>query len=59
MSQFTDRFSPTAEDYKAVVEFARVNGLSVAESPENRLFVPISGSAVHVEKAFNVRMNNY
>jgi len=59
VAQFADQFSPTAEDYQAVIEFARANGFTVAETPSNRMVVTISGSAAQVEKAFNVRMNSY
>jgi hypothetical protein len=59
VNQFTQQFGPTAEDYQAVVDFAKANGFSVTDSAANRLIVPISGTAAQVEKAFNVRMNNY
>jgi hypothetical protein len=59
VDQFTQQFGPTAEDYQAVVEFARANGFTVTSTPANRMIVPISGSAAQVEKAFNVRMNIY
>ena len=59
VDQFTQQFGPTAEDYEAVVGFAKANGFSVTNSPANRLIVPITGTAAQVEKAFNVRMNNY
>ncbi|MGB7987364.1 MAG: protease pro-enzyme activation domain-containing protein [Terracidiphilus sp.] len=59
VEQFTDQFSPTVEDYQTVIEFARANGFTVTESPANRMVVSIRGSASQVEKAFNVRMNNY
>ena len=59
VDQFTQQFGPTAEDYQAVVDLAKANGFSVTDSTANRLIVPISGTAAQVEKAFNVRMNNY
>jgi subtilase family serine protease len=59
VDQFTQQFSPAAEDYQAVVDFARANGFTVTGTPANRMIVPISGSVAQVEKAFNVRMNNY
>jgi hypothetical protein len=59
VDQFTQQFGPTAEDYQAVVDFAQANGLTVTDRPANRRLVPISGSVENIEKAFNVRMNNY
>lgn len=59
VDQFTERFSPTVEDYQSVVNFAQANGFRVTATPANRLIVPISGTVAQVEAAFNVRMNNY
>jgi len=59
VAQFTDQFSPTAEDYQTVVDFALANGFTIGAIPSNRMVVPIRGSAAQVEKAFNVKMNNY
>ena len=59
VDQFTQQFGPTAEDYQAVVDFARANGFTVTGTPANRMIVPISGSVAQIEKTFNVRMNNY
>ncbi len=58
-SQFTEQFSPSADDYNAVVNFARAHGFAVTASPANRLVVPISGTVAQVEEAFNVRMGLY
>lgn len=59
VEQFTEQFGPTEEDYQTVDEFAKAKGFTVTGSPANRLIVPISGTAAQVERAFNVRMNNY
>jgi len=59
VDQFTEHFGPTSEEYQAVVDFAQANGLTVTDRPANRMIVPICGSVAQVEKAFNVRMNNY
>jgi sugar lactone lactonase YvrE len=59
VEQFTQQFSPTEEDYQTVVKFAKDNGFTVTDTPANRLIVPISGTAAQVEKALNLRMNNY
>jgi len=59
VAQFTEQFAPSAEDYQSVVDFAKANGLTVTGRSVNRLVVPISGSVEQIEKAFNVKMNNY
>jgi hypothetical protein len=59
VEQFTAEFCPTAEDYLAVLDFARSNGLTVTGTPANRLIVPLSGTVAQMEKAFHVRMNLY
>jgi hypothetical protein len=57
--QFTEQFGPTAEDYEAVVKFARASGFTVTGTPANRLVVPISGTVAQAENAFNVKMGLY
>jgi subtilase family serine protease len=59
VAQFTDRFSPTEEDYQAVVKFAKANGFTVTETPPNRLLVDLNGSVAQISKAFHVVMNVY
>jgi len=59
VEQFTAEFCPTAEDYQAVLDFARDRGLTVTGTPANRLIVPLSGTVAQMEKAFHVRMKLY
>ena len=59
VAQFTERFGPTVEDYRAVVAFARENGCAVTDLPVNRLIVPITCAVGQIESAFNVSMNVY
>jgi len=59
VDQFTEKFSPTAEDYQTVIDFAKANGFTVTATAANRMIVPISGSVAQIEKAFNLRMNNF
>ena len=59
VAEFTDRFGPTAEDYAAVVAYARANGFEVAAMPANRMIVPVSGTVDAINKAFNVQMSLY
>ena len=59
VSQFTEMFSPTVDDYQAVVNWAQSKGFTVGDQPANRLLVPITGSVTQINQAFNVSMKNY
>jgi subtilase family serine protease len=59
VEEFTAQFGPTAEDYKAVADFAQANGFAVTDAPANRMLVPISGTVDQVESAFHVSMRVY
>lgn len=57
--EFTDRFSPTQEDYDLVTAYARNLGFTVTGTHPNRLLLDVSGPAQVVEGAFNLRMQRY
>lgn len=57
--EFTARFGPTAEDYAAVVTFARTNGLTVTAMHSNRLVVDVRGAVANVEQAFQVKLVSF
>jgi len=57
--EFTARFGPTEEDYEAVKQFARANGLTVAGTHANRVVLDVEGGAAAVEKAFRVTLRTY
>jgi subtilase family serine protease len=57
--QFTERFGPTKQDYQAVIDFAKSNGLAVAATHGNRLLLDVNGSAADVEKTFHVALRLY
>ncbi len=59
VDQFTEQFGPTAEDYRAVVDFVHAKGFSVSDAPRNRMLVKITGSVGQINRAFNVSMNTY
>ncbi|MGA9669949.1 MAG: chitobiase/beta-hexosaminidase C-terminal domain-containing protein, partial [Terracidiphilus sp.] len=59
VTEFTDQYAPSAQDYQAVVDFARARGFTVTASPANRLVVPISGTVDQIQRAFNVSMKLY
>ena len=51
VEEFTAKFGPTQEDYDAVINFARENGLTVVGTSPNRLNVQVSGPVASVERA--------
>ena len=57
--ELTARFGPTEQDYAAVKEFARTNGLTVAGTFSNRLVLDVTGTAASVEKAFHITLHTY
>ena len=57
-TEFNRQFGPTQADYNAVAGFARAHGLAV-EAHAGRTLVSISGASGDVERAFNVRLNQY
>jgi hypothetical protein len=57
--EFTARFGPTEQDYEAVKNFARTNGLAIVATHNNRLLLDVAGPAAAVEKAFHVALNVY
>lgn len=59
VSQFTERFGPTVDDYQAVVNWAQDKGFAVADPPANRLLVNINGTVAQIDKAFNLSMKSY
>ncbi|HVV73291.1 MAG TPA: S53 family peptidase, partial [Verrucomicrobiae bacterium] len=57
--EFTSRFGPTTEDYQAVMDFARTNGLVVSGTYDNRLVLDVSGPAERIQRAFHVTLRTY
>src|SRR5580692_10116249 len=53
------RFGPTTDDYEAVKDFARTNGLTVTGAFDNRLVLDVTGPAAAIEKAFHVTLRTY
>ena len=58
-AQFTAQFGPTADDYAAVADYARAQGLTVTGTHANRLLLDVTGTAKAVEMAFNLHLNQY
>ena len=58
-AQFAEQFGPTLEDYQAVIDFAKVNGLTVTGTHPNRVVLEVSGSVANIERAFHVTLHTY
>lgn len=59
VSEFTDRFGPSQEDYNAVIRFAKAHGLKVVGGLRDGMNVQIEGSVKNIEKAFNISLRVY
>jgi subtilase family serine protease len=59
VGEFVARFGPTLADYGTLIRFARANGLTVVDVPENRMVVDIEAPAANIESAFHVTLGVY
>ena len=57
--QFTEKFGPSEQDYSAVMEFAKANGLAVTGPHPGRSIMGIDGSVAGIEKMLHVKMVEY
>jgi subtilase family serine protease len=57
--ELTARFGPTEQDYEAIKNFTRTNGLAIAVAYDNRLVLDVTGPAAAVEKAFHITLRTY
>ncbi len=58
-AQFRTRFAQPASAVSTVASWLRSQGLRVGAAPANHLFVPASGTAAQLERAFGTRLNVY
>jgi subtilase family serine protease len=57
--QFTQRFGPSEQDYRTLVDFVTRQGFKVTGTHPNRLLLDASATTADVERAFNVKMKLY
>jgi hypothetical protein len=57
--QFTSKFGPTEQDYQALIDFVKANGLTVTATSPNRVLLNVNGSVADIEKAFHINMQVY
>ncbi len=55
--EFSRRFSPTDQDYEAVIAFAQGHGLEPIALYGNRVLLDVRGSASSIEKTLHLKMN--
>jgi subtilase family serine protease len=51
-AQWEARYAPSAQSVQQVTQFLKSNGFTVGQVPADRLFVPATGTAAQIEKAF-------
>jgi subtilase family serine protease len=58
-AEFSARFSPSPEDYQALIDHARSQGLCVERAHASRALLSVSGPAGAVKRALHVGFNRY
>jgi subtilase family serine protease len=59
LSTWVARYAPTAANVATATAWLRGEGFSVGALPKDRLYIPASGTAAEVEKAFGVTLGYY
>jgi subtilase family serine protease len=59
VEEFTTMFGPTADDYDAVIRFAKENGFTVSGTSPNQVNVDVTGPVASIERAFHLTMGVY
>jgi hypothetical protein len=57
--EFTARFGPTEQDYQAVKDFAKSNGLRVTVTHPNRVVLDVEATVTDIQKAFHLTLRTY
>jgi subtilase family serine protease len=58
-AQFAEKFGPTEQDYKKLIDCLESNGLSVAHQYSNRVVLDVKGTVANIEKTFQVTLRTY
>jgi subtilase family serine protease len=59
VAEFTEQYGASADDYQAVVNFAKANGFTITKMPANRMLVDVSATVAQINSAFHVVMTTY
>jgi len=57
--QFAEMFGPTDQDYQALIDFVKANGLMVTGRHPGRALLDVKGSVAAIEKVFHLTMRVY
>lgn len=57
--QILDMFSPSQNDYQAVISFAESNGLAIVDKDSLRTLLFVNGTVGDIEKVFHINLNYY
>ena len=58
-AEFTQRFGPTQQDYQALMDFAKSNGLTVTVTHPNRVVLDVESAVADIQKAFHLTLRLY
>jgi uncharacterized repeat protein (TIGR01451 family) len=58
-AQFTGQFGPSADDYEALRDFARTNGLIETGTHPNRMLLDVEASVADIHRVFHVQIRTY
>jgi hypothetical protein len=58
-AQFVERFSPSEQDYRSVVDFARANRMTITGLHANRTLLDVQATAADIRRVFRVNMKVY
>lgn len=59
VQEFTERFGAAKADYAALLRFALGHGLTIIDTPANRMVLDVEGPAANIENAFHVTLGVY
>jgi hypothetical protein len=57
--ELAEKFGATEQDYHAVMDWAKANGLSVTVTHPNRIVLDVEGAVADIEKALQVNLRVY
>ena len=57
--EFTARFGPTENDYQALKDFAKSNGLTVTVTHPNRVVLDVEGTVADIQKTLHLTLRTY
>ena len=59
VEDFTEKYGPSKTDYHAVVSFVQAHGMTVLDTPRNRMLVEADGTVAQVNSALHVTITEY